>query len=268
MRADEPMAAVEFLARSATRVRILSTLAAAGRLEKGELHDRVDASRTTVGRNLSALEERGWITGSNRTYEITTPGAWVAADFGALVETVRDADRFERVFDCVDPDEFGFDLREHAFTVTTAEPSDPLKMVNRHVANVRGADEMRAVLPLTGADAVRTAHDRVADAGVPMELVVTAPVADTFLANPEYEEPVAGLRAHEAVELRVHDGEVPYYFGLYADSVEFGLDDADGQPTVLLETAADEVYEWAADEFAAYFDAATPLGDWERPRDR
>jgi predicted transcriptional regulator len=263
MEADEPTAAVEFLARSETRIHILSTLAAAGELGKDELHDRLDASRTTIGRNLSALEERGWIAGSNHTYEITPPGSWVVEDFEMLVETVRAADRFDPVFDCVDPEDFGFDLRDHEFAVTTADPSDPLKMVNRHVANLQSADEIRAVLPLIGADAVRTVHDRVVAEGIPVSLAITAAVADAFLTSPEYEAPVDGLRTHDAVEIRVYEGAVPYYFGLYADSVEFGLDD-DGQPSVLLETDAEAVYEWATDEFGRYFDAATPLDDWER----
>lgn len=263
MEEDDPAAAVEFLARSATRVDILSTLAAAGELEKDDLHDRLDASRTTVGRNLSALEERGWIAGSNRTYEITPPGTWVVEDFETLVETVRDADRFEPVFDCADPEDFGFDLRDHEFAVTTADPSDPLKMVNRHVANLQEADELRAVLPLTGADAVRAVHERVVEDGIPVTLTVVPAVAEAFRTSPEYEEPVAGLRTHDATEICVYDGEIPYYLGVYADSVEVGLDD-DGQPSVLLETTDDPVYEWAETEFRAYHDAATPFGDWER----
>ncbi len=50
---------IELLARSKHRVRILDLLCEHGSLEKHVLGDRLDASRTTVGRNLNALEEQG-----------------------------------------------------------------------------------------------------------------------------------------------------------------------------------------------------------------
>src|SRR6056297_1106616 len=82
----DPVAAVEFLARSNTRVRMLSVLAREQQLSKDELQERFDASRTTIQRNLSSLADRGWITSTNRYYEITMAGEWIAEDFEALVE--------------------------------------------------------------------------------------------------------------------------------------------------------------------------------------
>lgn len=48
----------ELLARSVHRVRILDLLCEHGPLEKHTLGSRLDASRTTVGRDLAALENR------------------------------------------------------------------------------------------------------------------------------------------------------------------------------------------------------------------
>jgi predicted transcriptional regulator len=261
---DDPVTAVEFLARSEARVRILDALADAGPLGTAALRDRLDASRTTIGRNLTALSERGWIASGNRTHEITTAGRWILEDFTALTDTVRDASRFAPVFECIDPSTLGFDLRAHEFEITTADPADPLKMVHRHVAKVRAAAEIRAVLPLAGAQAMRAAHDRLDDGGAEMTLVVSPQVATAFRSDPAYGEYLSSLRATESVTIAVYDGEIPYYLGLFADTVEFGFDD-DGQPTALLETDADAVYEWVESEFETYHEAATPLDDWPDP---
>jgi len=262
---DDPVTAVEFLARSETRVRILDALADAGPLGTDALRDRLDASRTTIGRNLTALSERGWIASGNRTHELTTAGRWVLEDFTTLTDTVRDSVRFAPVFESIDPSSLGFDLRAHEFEITTADPADPLKMVNRHVETVRAAEEVRALLPLTGAQAMKAAQDRLDEAEPTMTLVVSPQVATAFRSDPAYEAYLSDLRTADSVTVSVYDGEIPYYLGLFATTVELGFDDDDGRPTALLETDADAVYEWAAAEFETYHEAATPLDDWQDP---
>lgn len=256
----DPVAAVEFLARSETRVRILEELARENRLSKDELYRRFEASRTTIKRNLDALEERGWVTGSNREYAITRAGEWVAEDFTALVETVRNSTRLGPVLAYLDAEDLDIDLREFDFEVTTPDPGNPMKAVNKHVRKIQSVETFRSLLPVTGVRAIEALHDRVTNHGAEVETVVAPAVAETFRSDPEYSDYYAELRAADGVDIYRYEGNVPYYLGLLDDGVEIGVDD-DGQPAALLETEAPAVYEWAERTYEAYRADAKPLDD-------
>lgn len=71
---------------SATRIRLLSALGASEPVEKDELRDRFDVSRTTLKRNLDDLCDRGWVCeeGSSE-YRLTASGRMAEERLDELV---------------------------------------------------------------------------------------------------------------------------------------------------------------------------------------
>lgn len=258
---DAPVSAVEFLARSETRVRALETLAREGELSRGDLRERLDATRTTVQRNLDALAERGWVTETDRTYAVTRTGEWIAEDFGDLVETVRQARRLRPVIERVDPDDLDVDLRDADVAVTTSEPGNPWKPVDEHVETIRDAREHRALLPLTGSGPFEAIHERTGDGAREFEAVVAPAVAETFRSDPAYREHYADLRERSNVRFLVTERSIPYYLGVADGTVEIGVDDG-GQPAALLRTESPAVLEWAEQTYETYRADAVPIGEY------
>lgn len=256
---DETVAAIEFLSRSTTRVRLLSALSSEQPLSQRELRDRVDASRTTVQRNLDALEDRGWIRSTNREYETTTAGQWIADDFSTLADTVREADRLGPILDSVDTTAFDFDPRRVDFEVTTPDPGDPMTMITAHVQSLREADRVRGLLPEIGLRSVRVGEERSGGDGS-QTLVLAEAAATTLRSNPDYREYFEGLVAAETVSIYVTEAEVPYYLGLLDDEVEIGISE-NGRPRALLTTSDPTVFEWAERQFEAYRADARPIED-------
>lgn len=249
--ADDSVAAVEFLARSQTRIRLLTVLAREQELSKDELHEQFDASRTTIQRNLSALADRGWITSSNSDYAITTAGEWVAEDFAALVETIDEATRLGPVLESIDTTTFDFDPRHVGFEVTTPDPGNPLKMVHKHTRAIQQADDIRIMLPETGVRAMKAGHERTTEEGVPLGMVVSEPVLDVFRSDPEFRDYFEDKMAADAFSLFVTEKAVPYYLGILDDEVQIGVSE-DGQPRALLSTESPQVFEWAEHTFVEY----------------
>lgn len=64
-----PLDDVEYLARSANRVRVLETLAK-GPHDRTDLQEKTGAARATLGRILGEFEERGWIRRDGAEYEL------------------------------------------------------------------------------------------------------------------------------------------------------------------------------------------------------
>ncbi|RXK46430.1 helix-turn-helix transcriptional regulator [Halorientalis pallida] len=258
---SEATGAVEFLARSGTRVRILNALVASGPLTRDALQRRFDAARTTVQRNLDALADRGWVRERNREYDATAAGEWVAEDFRHLVRTVDTASELAPVYEHVDTEAVDLNLRHVDVSVTTPDPADPLKMIHEQVQHIEGAEYLRMLFPLTCAQALAALHEQVTEAGADLELLVTPVVAENLRSEADYREMVADLQAAETASLWVYDGQFPYYLGRYADTVELGLVE-EGQPAALVATEDERARQWAERTVEEYRAEATPFEQW------
>ena len=250
---------LQFLSRSETRVRILDELHRDGRLRKNELKGRLDASRTTIQRNLNALAEEGWVRDENRAYELAHCGHLIAGDYLDLLERLAVLSDLKPILRWIDPADLDVDVRSLAdAAVTTARPGDPWAMVNRHVEALKAMDRGRVVIPLTGLAALKACHERVVDAGATLEIVVSSTVEASIRSDPTYRELHEEMLETGRYELYEYDGEVPYYLGLLDDTVQIGVDE-DGEPRGLLETDDGAVYEWAERRFVEYREEATPI---------
>jgi predicted transcriptional regulator len=250
---------IGFLAKSEHRVRLLTLLSEHERLSDRELRRRTDASRTTVGRNLAALETRGWIRRTNSECVITRQGRLVADAFDGLVDTVTATDGLHSFMQWVPEGALDIDLRLLADAeVLLAKPGDPWAMVNKHVSTIRETSDDRIMLPVTGLHAFQALHRKIVNGDGRAEVVLEPDVAATFVSNPAYAPLFAELRDTDRFEARVYDGEMPYYLGVLDGTVQIGVDE-DGEPRALLETDGEAVVNWAADIYERYRRHSEPL---------
>ncbi|MFB6172369.1 MAG: helix-turn-helix transcriptional regulator [Haloarculaceae archaeon] len=241
---------VSFLAGSTCRVRLLSVLARRGRLTRDELRDVADASRTTVQRNLDALEERGWIASSAREYRATPCGALVVEELCGLLETVGVAVQLQTGLQWLPRGALDFDLRHLADArVTVATASDPYAPVNRYAQTLEAATRFRGVVSSVGFDALRTV-DGTADRD--WTVVLDADALETLQTTAAYAAAFASSVQAESVDLYVYGGGVPFSLGLVDGRVEIGVEDDEGMPRALIETESERVREWAAETVADY----------------
>lgn len=256
---DDVIENIEFLARSPNRVQILETLAEVGHAEKDELRTTVEADRTTVTRNLSALEDRGWIRTVNPTCTITPAGRDLVEDFQALVRTADVAARFQHFFRWIAADEFDLDIQALADAeLFVPEPADPYTTVNQHVTTIENAEYVRALLPLTGLHAHEKAHEQVVANGAECEIVVTPAVAATHRSAPKYEELTSEMAATDRFHVYQFDGTIPYGLALLDETVQIFADD-EGELRAMVETDAEQVYQWAERTFETYKTKASPI---------
>lgn len=255
----DPVGEIEFLARSPKRVQLLQTVYESGNLEKGDLKTAVDGVRTTLTRNLEALEDRGWIHEDGRQYSITPSGEAVIEDFLGCVETVAAVSKLEALFRWVDPEAFDLDPRLLADAdLVVAEPSAPYAMIDRHVARLREMEHCRVLLPITGLHAGEVSAEQIVDGGASAEVVVAEDVAEIHRSDPQYAAMVQEMVDTGRVEYYVFDGEMPYSIALIDEYVQIVVTEGD-EPRALVETTAEDVYEWGAETFEAYKRQSKPM---------
>lgn len=251
---------VDYLARSATRVKLLKALYERGPLEKSELKDCVDATRTTVQRNLDALAAEGWIRDDNCTYWITRSGMLLTEQFLALLDTLSVTEDFEPFLKWLPPNSFDLDLDALATAdLTVADKSDPYAPVNRHVEFMRSAEEFQCILPAVGLQPMLVARDCIIERGHVHEIVLSEDVAETLASDRSYREPVADLVESDRCELVVSRRSVPFYLGLAGDTVQIGVGDDDEVPQSLVESTDPNVREWGEETYTEHRTDAEPF---------
>ncbi len=246
---------IAFLARSNARVRIFGELQEELSIEKHELKSRLDVSRTTIQRNLDALEERGWITHdpSSNEYAITTLGEVVATDFFTLVETMETTEGLAVFTKWLPAGSIDLDLHTLSDAeVVLSEPHDPYAPANYHANRMERAERFRALLPASGLNQLEIARDLVVEEGREHRFIVDSGVAETFESEPHYARLIKEMAATDRFGLTVADRPVPYFLGIYDEVIHVGLEDDDGLPRALLETGSQAVFEWAEEVYEKY----------------
>jgi len=257
---EEVVDQLESVVRSATRVWILEHLRDGGPASRDELRARCEASRTTLGRNLEALQERGWVREVDRRYELTTKGESATAHLLKLIDVVGVLDRLEPFLRWTSNETFDLDPRLLSDAeLTVATPNDPYAPVNEHVGSLRTVESFRGLLGVIGRDAMETVSGRVEAGEATVELVVEEGVADTLRGSPHYRELLDGVLGTERFEILTTDGTVPYYLGLVDGAVQIGVEDDEGVPKALVETEAGTVREWGERTYRAYRRGARPF---------
>lgn len=250
---------VEFIARSTNRVQLLETLRDLDGATRADLRASLSASRTTVTRNLNALEERGWVRQEDGAY-VLAPGVDAIVDgFLDLEGIVATVDHLQPFLQWTTREAFDVDL-EHLedAEITVAEPGNPWAMVNAHVATLRESDDLALALPVAGLHGYEVLHERVLAGEVTVDSVVTDGVAESMTTDPEFAPLTADLLAADGFEMHRTTTEMPFFVGVLDDVVQVGVDEG-GEPRALLETENDIVREWAREKLAAYRRTAEPV---------
>lgn len=249
---------IAFLVGSAHRVRILGALYDRDACSRDELRELVDASRTTVQRNVQALEERGWITNSSVEYDITPVGALVTEELLGLVETMQLATDLRKALRWLPREELGFDLRElRDAAVTVASPTSPYAPVDQLVTALETATRFRGLFATASLATVEVLQSRAGVADTHWCVILTADGREAL--SSDYAERFASLRAADALDLHAYPGDVPFYLGLLDDEVQLGFTDGDGVLKALVQSTSPTVREWADDTFEAYYDESAPV---------
>lgn len=249
--------ALVFLARSPNRAAVLAALREAP-ADRTTLRERVDASRVTVGRITTDLEERGWIERSGQGYRVTAAGRAVSEAYERFVDTVETTRRLADVFEYLPTERFDFDVVRLADAeVLVPTPTDPGHHLSRLAAMFERYDTVRLVAHAVEPRVVTTA----AENGTTIHGVVTPEVVDAMRADPALLDRAVPMVEEGTLDLRVAGRDVvDVQFGVFGRETMISADDDLGIPRGIVVSEAPEVREWALSAYESFRERATPLG--------
>lgn len=241
------------------RIDLLESVRETGK-DKRELVERLDCSRSTVDRSIRELESLDLVACSEGEYRPTTFGRLALAEYRDFEERVETLKRLEPALAWLPVEEFDLDFGRLADAeVVVSTPSDPYAPANRHADAAAQADTFRALLPAVGLNQLEAGRESAVEDGQRQHVVVASDVADQLRRKPHYAEKVEEMVATGRVEISVYDGTIPYFLGVYDETVQVGVEDDDGMPRALIETDAAEVRDWAESTFGEYEADARPF---------
>lgn len=260
-----PEAALEdvaYLSRSANRVRILQALAAEPHARR-ELMGATGISRTTLGRILNELAERGWVEReTDGRFAATRTGEHVVAEFVPLVEamaTLRSLGEAAAWLPASVHD-VGIDAFRDA-TVHRPDPNAPLSFARDLADRIGDAESFRTLTYLAppAHSVARVLHERVRDDGFTTEFVLAGGLVEHLVEDSERRR-----RWRESVEsgavVYEYDGYIPCNLFVIDRTVLVVNADTDaGPPGAFVESDDPRVLEWADDLVASHREEAERL---------
>ena len=239
---------IQFLASSANRVRILTTLIDR-RSTRRELKEEVDCSRSTVARILDEAQERGWVDAEGRRYVLTPLGETMVTDFRSYLETVEGLERFGDTINHFPPPLFSLDFH-HFRDAVVVEPTaeDPAAPFTRAFYLFREATEYRGLSFTAFPDFVKVLRDGVDQGRLDFEHVVEKAFIETVRSNPERSAVWSSL----SDRIWLYEGTVHLSMHIIDGTVLVWLGKSRGEAKALLESENPEVLSWAESLYEEY----------------
>lgn len=257
---DSPLDGIAFLARSENRVRVLRTIARKNRT-RHELREKLEISRTTLGRVLNEFESRGLIRPTEQGYTTTAAADATLRKFVPLLETMEGVYNLGEAIDWLPPPACSLDFRHFRDAdITVSTPDNPAEPFDRGLELIHSADRYRGLTSTAIPSYVDALRDGLVRDRLDFEGVIKADFLDTLRPDPERAEPWYDFAEAEATW--VYDGRVPINMHIVDEIVLIWLGERDEDALEvygLLESKNPPVLSWAESLYADYRAEADPL---------
>lgn len=256
---------VECLSNSFQRVRVLAALTDAS-ADLRELMDGLDIPRTSLQRNLSVLEQRGWIKRVSPGYTTTTRGSLLTNVFIEMLERIQRIETLTPFLDevnlsaAVDIDQLD------EFLVTVPRPRRPHAPIIRLLDIFETAEQMRAFSPVV-AGLLAKRYYRPSEITGDHEFILSKNAIDARRRpnTDEWRDEIA-MEQEIHIEIRVADDEFPYGLFVCEDTVALAAYNNTGRMQALIESESDESIRWGEQIYAMAKRQSQPLrGDDPAP---
>lgn len=245
---DTSLVAVEFLARSASRVEVLDSLSD-GPLTRDELKGVTDASRTTLSRMLADFEERGWIERADHRYHATPKGAYIANETTRLIDNIEVAQTLDETLHWLPFDDFEFDLRRlQDADVVELSWNDPASI--RAIAEgLTGATRVRSVATTMSRDVVDVVRDITVDGDAKYDGVLTNQALEIARDHPDIQTKLRELLDSNHGDLYHFEGSIDLAMVLLIDSEAIVCSHGWGGPELQAVRSDDEAFRHWVDSY-------------------
>lgn len=257
---DDALRDVAYLAKSGNRVRILGALAKEAGTPK-EVADRSGASRSTLQRILTELDDRGWAR-RNRDglYEATPSGRHVVDQLVPFVESIATIRALGDEVAWLPND--GLSIGLHHFrdaTVRRPTPNDPMAPGMFMIDLVRDAAELNCLVHLAAPMALlQGMRDKAVGGDLESEHVLTKGLVEYIRDDGERTRIWSELESSGS-DVYCYDDEIPCNLFRFDETVVLGRTPPRGESCAFVVSENETVLAWAREMIAEHREKATRI---------
>ena len=201
-------ASVECLCNSPRRLGILGSLVDE-QMEVRELMDALDSPRSTVQRNLSVLEEEGWIDDADSGYTASHVGKLLYSSVSEMNERAEKVEHLAPFLDAVDSiSELEIESLSD-FQVHTPEPNRPDHLRKRLLTVFRQTEMVRGAVPVLSSLTVEDPRSIHGGHGLVSECIISLTALEA-LKEQSQEGDVDEITSSTDFNILIYDGQLPY----------------------------------------------------------
>lgn len=251
---DDALDDIAYLARSTNRVRLLDALAT-GSFTRSDLEDLTGIARTTIGRIVNELEERGWVVRtSNGEYTATPTGEQAVTEFVPLVESMAVIRKLGDTVAWLQTDAVSIDFHHFSdATVRRPESTDPMAPTACYAEGLRDADEFYCLVSVAPPVSVENVMvEEVVEQNLTVEHVISE---SEFAYLHDHPERLAHWREYIEAGANVYryDGTVSCNLVILDETVYIAKSHGEyGEPYTLIMSDNDVVRSWAQEVIETY----------------
>lgn len=241
--------AINFLTGSVARWQILTAVAAEPRTFR-QLREDLDVPQSTLNRNLTKLEERGWVREQpDRTHELTSLGTFFVERLRPLEDVLIVVEQMAEYPDAFPLQEFGFNLALLAEADwRVAGENEPYRIINRVRAVFEGATTVRGITPHYNPAYIDVSERLAQRDGGRVVGMVPDHQLDAAIEDDHFDLGQFGEQA--SVEFRVWDGDIDYGIAIIdEETVIYTGEHQGGMPSIMFETDNEAVVTWTKTKF-------------------
>lgn len=252
--------AVEHLARSPHRIRVLNTLYRGSRT-RDELKELTDVSRFTLSRTLGEFEDRNWIVRSGQHYELTGHGALISSELGSLLSNLDVAAKLDGNLEWLPIQAFDFDLgRLRDATVYTPSRTDHTAHIRLVAEAVRAAEQVRGTVTGVSYEIMEAGWDSTVNGDLAVAGILDEPTVAAIQADEELADMLHEMITTADARLYRFDGAGPLVMHVVCEEIVYMCGhDEDGPAPGTVETDDPGVSSWAESYFERIRAESTPL---------
>lgn len=257
-----PQDAVSLLTNSPTRAEVLSKVVDGEATDVRGISAEVEATRRTVSRAFSTLEEAGCVQNGSDGYHPTVKGAVLLDAFESFrdrVETMRSVESI-----VANLPESAFDLTVDQLAsadVIEAGDHSPYAILDRTLELRRSAERIREIAPSVEQKSVSQLAERIESGeNVTAEIVIPESAIEAAKSHPDYADDHTVSAASDRVEFHVLPEPVEFFVGIFDDTAAVGTMQ-EGRPHALAESDEQAFRDWAVDTFEEFRTKARELED-------
>jgi predicted transcriptional regulator len=220
-------------------------------LRQTDLRDRTGKSKSTIHRDVRALEDMGVVEKKGPGYELTEFGEVIADRTEEYVSFVLSSEEYKEFMGTVAETDLSLKYISNA-ELTRTSSANPVAPLVRLAEVTSRASEVRVLTNSIAPESFEVGRKKLREGEQEVEIVIDSRTIESIRGSEWFGEEIKKDLETGNFELWVYRGRIPHQIGIMDNKLCLGAESNDRMPIAMLETEDERAVSWAEGVYRRY----------------